>query len=404
MNPFRSVPFRWLWFSSGLATGAQLMERTTTAWLVLQLGGGALAVGLVFAARSLPSLLFGLASGTVADRVDRRRQLLTVTCCGLVLMTFTGWIVGTGSIQVWQVICIAFVAGIIQMSDIPARQALVLDTTSRSDATTAMTLNALASRGFGAVGAISAGALIPWIGVGHCYFVIASAYAIELVPLLALRVPRGAQTAIIHPPFRRALRDALNLIVSLPAVRMLTISGIAAEVLAFSHSSALPVFSRDVLMAGPEGLGTLNAALSIGGTLSLLLLLAFRRLPRQPLLGAIFVAFGASLVILSMTRSVALASAVLVLTGICAAGFDVLQQTLLQLAVPDEQRGRAAGIWVVGLGSAPAGFLEVGLLVSAVGAPVTLLINGGLTMISAATLLVRAPSYRWRLRPGTDAS
>ena len=277
--PFRSVPFRWLWFSSGLATGAQLMERTTTAWLVLQLGGGALAVGLAFAARSLPSLLFGLAAGTVADRVDRRRQLLTVASIALMLMTFTGWLTGTGAIRVWQVIAIAFAVGCIQMSDSPARQALVLDTTSRDEATLSMTLNALASRGFGAVGAISAGALIPWIGVSHAYYVIAAVYGFELFPLLALRVPKIVRSSIVHPPFRRALRDALGLILNLPAVRVLTISGIAGEVLAFSHSSALPVLARDVLKAGPEGLGTLNAALSIGGTLSLVLLLSFQAHP-----------------------------------------------------------------------------------------------------------------------------
>lgn len=380
------------------------MERTTTAWLVLQLGGGALAVGLAFAARSLPSLLFGLAAGTAADRMDRRQQLLAVASAGLALMAFAGWLTGTGKIQIWQVIAIAFVAGCVRMSDGPARQALVLDTTSRSDASTAMTLNALASRGFGAVGAISAGVLIPRIGVGHAYYVIAVAYGVELVPLLALRVPPIARATVAHPPFRHALRDALSLIVKVPAVRILSISGIVCEILAFSHGSALPVLAHDVLNAGPEGLGTLNAALSIGGTLSLLLLLAFRRIPRQPLLGAVFVAYGVSLVVLSTTRSLALAAAVLVVTGICAAAFDVLQQTLLQLAVPDEQRGRAAGIWVVGVGSAPVGYLEMGALISAVGAPGALFINGGLTIMSAAMLLARAPAYRLNLRPRTDSS
>lgn len=396
--PFRSVPFRWLWCTSGLATGAQLMERTTTSWLVLQLGGGALAVGLAFAARSLPSLLFGLASGTLADRIDRRRQLLTVAVLAAFVMFFLGWLTGTGDIRIWQVIVIAFVAGTIQVGDVPARQALVLDTTSREDASTAMTLNALASRGFGAVGAITAGALIPIIGVGHCYYVIAAVYVVELIPLLALRVPRIARAAAGHPPFRRALRDAVSLIVNVPAVRILSVSGIACEVLAFSHSSALPVLARDVLKVGPEGLGTMNAAVSIGGTLSLLLLLAFRRIPRQPLLAAIFLTFGACLVVLSTSHNLSFAAGVLVMTGLCAAGFDVLQQTLLQLAVPDEQRGRAAGIWVVGLGSAPIGYIEVGALVSVVGAPLALVINGGLTILSAVTLLARAPSFRWNVR------
>ena len=116
-----------------------------------------------------------------------------------------------------------------------------------------MTLNALASRGIGAVGAIGAGALIPVIGVGHCYYVIAAVYAVELVPLLGLRVPRIARAAAEHPPFGRALRDALSLIVNVPAVRILSISGIACEVLAFSHSSALPVLAKTSSSSAPKG-------------------------------------------------------------------------------------------------------------------------------------------------------
>ena len=78
MTPFRSPAFRRLWCSSLASMGAQGMERTATAWLALETGGGAFAVGLIFAARMLPSLLFGLAAATIADRADRARQLLAV--------------------------------------------------------------------------------------------------------------------------------------------------------------------------------------------------------------------------------------------------------------------------------------------------------------------------------------
>jgi MFS family permease len=86
---------------------------------------------------------------------------------------------------------------------------------------------------------------------------------------------------------------------------------------------------------------------------------------------------------------------VLVVTGICAGAFDVLQQTLIQMAVPAEQRGRAVGVWVLSLGSAPLGHLEMGAMVAAIGAPGALLINGAITTIAAAALLARMPGYRW---------
>jgi hypothetical protein len=91
-------------------------------------------------------------------------------------------------------------------------------------------------------------------------------------------------------------------------------------------------------------------------------------------------------------------AAVLVVVGCCAGAFDVLQQTLLQLAVPDAQRGRAVGLWVLGLGSAPLGHLEMGLLVATLAAPRALLINGAITVAAAAALLAYAPAYRWTHR------
>jgi MFS family permease len=213
-----------------------------------------------------------------------------------------------------------------------------------------------------------------------------------------------ARVRVAPPPFRRALREAARLVVDVPAVRTLILAGVACEVFAFSHSTALPVFAQDVLAAGPAGLGALNAAGAIGGALAVVALaLLPGRVGRQPLLGAIFLAYGLSLIVLAATRELAAAAAVLVATGFCAGAFDVLQQTLIQLAVPDEQRGRAVGVWVLGLGSAPVGHLEMGLLAAALGAPAALLINGGLTVAAAATLLARAPAYRWTTRARPDA-
>ncbi len=110
------------------------MERTVTAWLALQTGGGAFAIGLIFAARMLPSLLFGLAAGTIADRADRPRQLLAVAGWALLLMAGFGWLIRAGDVRVWQVVVFAFVAGCVHVFDTPARQALVLDTVPRETA------------------------------------------------------------------------------------------------------------------------------------------------------------------------------------------------------------------------------------------------------------------------------
>jgi MFS family permease len=372
------------------------MERTATAWLALEIGGGAFAIGLIFAARMLPFFLFGLAAGTIADRADRTRQLLAVAGAALLLMAGFGWLVGTGSLRIWQVVVFGFAAGCVQVFDTPARQALVLDTVSKETALRAMALTALAARFAGALGALAAGQLIPLAGVVRCYLVIAAAYGVTALLVATMRVPQEHRSTAALPPFRQALRDAARLMIDVPAVRTLMIAGVACEIFAFSHMSALPIFAQDVLGAGAEGLGTLNAAVAIGGAVAVALL---SLLPgggrRQPLLAAIFVLYGLSILVFAATRDLTVAAGVLLITGFCAAAFDVLQQTLIQMAVPDEQRGRAVGVWVLSIGSAPVGHLEMGILAGALGAPAALLINGALTLVAAAVLLARAPGYRW---------
>jgi predicted MFS family arabinose efflux permease len=353
-------------------------------------------VGLVFAVRNLPALLFGLMSGTIADRSDRPRLLLGVSGASAALMALVGWLTRGGDIQLWQVMLITFATGCQQVFDTPARQALVLDTVPREAATGAVALNAFATRLAMALGAFGAGLIILRLGVPSSYLTVAAFYTLAGALIATLRVARESRTAAAHPPFSEALRDAAGLIVHIPAVRTLMIAGIACEIFAFSHGSALPSFAREVLRTDAAGLGTLNSAVAIGGTTAVLLLSMIPgRVRREPLLGAAFVVYGLSLLGVASARSLAVAAAILVVTGLCAGAFDVLQQTLIQLAVPEEQRGRAVGVWVLGLGSAPVGNLEMGALIAAFGVPTALLINGSLTLAAAVVLLVRVPRYRW---------
>jgi predicted MFS family arabinose efflux permease len=382
-----------------LAAGIQ---GTATAWLALEAGGGGFGVGLVLAARMLPNLLFGLAAGTLADRANRNRLLVVVALAGVPVMLALSWLAAAGNVAIWQLVPLSFATGCLFVFDVPARQALVMDTVPREVAPNAMALNAMASRLCTALGALAAGALIANVSVASCYLAVALAYALAAGLMVLVRPSRSATGRIASQrlPFGRALREAARMVYDVAAVRTLILAGIACEVFGFSFQTATPVFARDVLTAGPEGLGTLNAATAIGGTLSVLTLsLLPGRVRREPVLGLVFLFYGVSLVVLAQSQSLAVAAAALLVTGACAAAFDLLQQTLIQLAVPEEQRGRAVGVWVLGIGSAPLGHLEMGTLIATLSAPVALSINGAVVLLGAATLLARAPTYRWLLRP-----
>ena len=159
----RSASFCWLLASSlvtFLGTGAQV---TASAWLALDTAGGAFTVGLVLAARMLPNLLFGLAAGTLADRSNRTRLLTGVRLLALPPALGLAWLstAQSESVSVWALVVLSFATGCATVFDVPARQALVLDTVPRDAAPNAMALNATASRLSIAVGALDSGCADP---------------------------------------------------------------------------------------------------------------------------------------------------------------------------------------------------------------------------------------------------
>jgi len=167
----------------------------------------------------------------------------------------------------------------------------------------------------------------------------------------------------------------------------------AAEVLGFSHQALLPSLARDVLAIGPEGLGALNAARSVGGVVGLAVASARHRVDGG---GAFFVtvllSFGASLVGLGLAPyfvGVAGVVAVLIVVNAVGALADLLAQSLLQLSVPGHLRGRAGGAWVVAIGLAPLGQLQIGALASLFGVSIAFGASGvALVLLAGATALL----------------
>jgi hypothetical protein len=231
--------------------------------------------------------------------------------------------------------------------------------------------------------------------------VIAAAFGVSAALMVGARAPAPARTpGPLAPPvsFARAMRGAGELVLTVPRVRLLLLVSVICEVFGFSYLTAVPLAARDILFTGAAGLGILNAATAIGGTAALIgLAILPGRVAREPILGGVFLLYGLALCALAFCRDLPTAAAVLLLIGACAAAFDLLQQLLMQLAVPDAQRGRAVGLWVVGIGSAPLGHLEMGALAGAVGVPLALLVNGTVLTTAAGVLAVRAPAFRGRL-------
>jgi MFS family permease len=386
--------FRRLWLATVTSQLGMGMQQVLLGWLVLAMTGSDSMVGIIFAVRSTPNLVVGLAVGALTDRLDRRR-LMRLAGGGMTLITLAvAGVLLANRLQVWHLLVYAGILGTLQALEMTARQVYVYDTLGARGAAQGIALISMAQRLGSAGGALLAGAVLQWWGAGAAFLVMGVSYGAGVGGLYALR-QAGVAAPLWREPLLQNLRAYVQALRTNQAMRSLMISTAIAEVLGFSHQVLLPVLAKEVLQVGAAGLGVLTAFRFLGGALGVALLTALHTVRRQGwLLLIALVLFGSSEVVLGYVAHFWLAMVCVTFINIMAAITDVLHQTLLQFSVSNEQRGRAMGAWVVGVGTAPLGHVEIGYLAGLASAQLALAVNGLALTILAVGLAVCMPRLR----------
>ena len=367
-------------------------ETVVLGWLTLELTNSPFLVGVAMGARSIPLFFVGVPAGVLADRFPRHR-LMMITGTGQALTAATlGVLTLLGLASLPRILLLTFAAGMIRGVEQAARQSYTHDVVGAAALMNGLAGLGVAMRAGWLLGSLGTGAVIAHLGSGVAYLVVAAGYLAGAAALLPASAPAGSLTrptgslwqSVVD--FAAAVRTGRTLLV-------LMILTAGAEILGFSHQALLPSLARDVLRVGPEGLGAMNAARALGGILGLAAVST-----RNPVEGggALFLAvlgfFGASLVGLGLApHLVGFAGVVVVLILVNSAGAlaDLLAQSLMQLSVPAHLRGRAGGAWVVAIGLAPLGQLQIGALASLFGVSVALGASGvGLALLATGVALL----------------
>jgi len=391
---FRYSDFRVLWISTVSNQLGQGMQQVLLGWLVFEITGSGAMVGAVFAARSAPNLVVGFLAGSVTDRLDRR-LLIRVSILGMTLVSVSmGILAVTGNLPVWGLMLATVALGAFQAFYMTARQAYVLDIVGSEGALNGIALISMAQRVGGIFGALLAGAVIHRWGSGQAFFVMGAGYIAGLLVLFWLR-QAGASVPRDREALWQNLVSYFNALRSNRALSVLMVTTAAAEVFGFSHQVVLPILAKEVLGVGPAGLGLLTAFRFFGGALGVFAGAAMGLVKRQGVLLLTFMAlFGVGEILLSQSPNYWSALVFVTLINIMATGTDILHHTLLQLSVPNDQRGRAMGAWIVGIGMAPMGQLEIGYLAGLTSSRIALLTNGLVLAIGAVVLGVVMPRIR----------
>jgi MFS family permease len=371
------------------------MQSVALSWLVLILTDSSFYLGLVGALQTLPILLFSFWGGVMADRTSKY-HILFVTQGGMMLLALVlGVLVSWELMRIWLLCLLVFLGGTAMAFDIPARQSFIVDLVgTRADLPNAIALNSTLFNGTRVMGPALAGLLIAWVGMANCFYLNAVSFLAVLLALAYMRL--APAPAVPWISFRQALKELADFLGERQELRLLLLLMAAVSVLGHSYFVLLPILARDVLGAGPKGFGFLMAINGLGAfTGGLALARRLRHRPPMPSFLGGLALFLLGLLALSLCRHYYLA-----LVAIFVVGFGTVTQlstgnSLLQLNVPDDLRGRLMSLFgLIIVGSAPLGSMLYGTVAHYLG-PSSALTGGSLLAGAvAAGVLLRYPDLR----------
>lgn len=392
-NPWASRDYRLLLVGTLSAVLGNWVQQIGQGWYVLQLTGSAFDLSLVQAVSAFPMLLFGLLGGVVADRVDRAR-LITVTRASIgALALLLGALVWVGLAPLWVVLVIAGGTGIIWAFDMPARQAMVPQVVAAPARTSAVAWLATVMNGGRILGPALGGLLLGFIGAAGC--ILVSGLGFLLMAGLSTRIRRLPAAPTAQRDLSQELLTGVRYLGANPTILALALISAAVVVFWQAHVVLLPVFARDVLLAGASGYGLLSAASGVGALVGALLVAAWLP-PRHQgwTLAGLVVLSGVLLPLWASATSFILSLALLLIATVFGVGAQTLAASLLQREVPDHLQGRVMSVTLLTWGASPIGLLFVGALADVGGAPFAVSVASALTLVIATLILVLAPGLR----------
>jgi len=380
--------FRFFFFGQLISVTGTWMQTLAQSWLLGTLVGWNQAVvyiGLLGVAQFLPVLVLGLFGGIIADAWPKRLTVIGTQTAAGVLALVLGGLVLFHVVAVWHVFVLAFLLGLVNAVDMPARQAFVVEMVGGDDITNAVALNSAVFNGARIVGPAIGGVLIALLGTSLCFILNGLSYGAVVVGLLAMRnselrpAPRLAMPGNLAE-VRENLAEGLRYVWQTPVVLLaISVIGFVAT-FGMNFNVILPVMAASVLNVGPNGFGYLYAAMG-AGALTAAVSVAMLARPRLRVLIGGGMVLGAAEFVLASTTVFPVALAAVFICGAGAIATSISANTLIQVTVPGPLRGRVMSVYTtVFSGSTPIGNGLTGGVGGLWGTPAALLMNGAVAL------------------------
>jgi MFS family permease len=399
LHALRHRNFRLFFGGQLISLVGTWMQSVAQSWLVYRLTGSALLLGTVGFASQIPVLLLAPVGGVVADRHNRHRIVVATQASAMILALVLAALTLSNRIQVWQIMVLGSLMGVVNAFDIAARQSFIVEMVGKDDLMNAIALNSSMFNGARVIGPAVAGVLVASIGEGWCFFANGVSYLAVIGGLLAMRLPPPRVPDRSASPLENVLEGFRYARHTAPVRALLMLVGLVSLV-GVPYTVLMPIFADQILHGGARGLGILMGATGLGalfGALTLAARSGLRGLGRLIFLAA--AGFGASVTIFSFSRWFWLSALLLIPAGFCLMLQMACTNTLLQSMTPDRLRGRVMSLYsMMFMGMAPFGALMAGLLAHRLGAPVTVALGGAGCLAGAAVFSTRLPGLRAEAR------
>ena len=393
--------YRLFFTGQGLSLMGTWLQQVAMGWLTYRLTNSAWLLGVVAFSANVGILLFSNVAGVLADRIDRRRGLLTTQSLMLVQAVVLAALVALGWIETWHLIVLALWLGTCSAFDLPLRQSMYVHfIADRGDLANAIALNSMLVNTARVVGPAIAGLLLAVTSEAICFALNALSFVAVIVAIARMHWPADLRPHAATGWWASWVEGVRYVHGLKPARALLAIVASLAWTIS-PYTSLMPVYARDIYGGGPHTLGYLLSAAGFGALVSTAYL-ASRATVRG--LGRVIVfaaaTSGAALAAFAYMRIYPLALLLMVLVGGGTILAAASANTILQTIVEDRLRGRVASFYTLAfLGVAPIGNLAAGAIAGALGTPFTFALNGVLAVAAALWYRSRLPMVREVLRP-----
>jgi MFS family permease len=392
--------FQLFFMGQSISLIGSWMTRLATAWLVYRMTHSALLLGVVSFAGQIVSFLLGPFAGVWVERLNRRKMLVWTQAAAAAQSLAMAALTLTHRINLWEIVLLAALQGVIDAFDIPGRQSfLVQMVEDRDDLGNAIAINSSMANGARFVGPAIAGLVVAALGEGWCFLTDGLSYFAVIASLLLMHIQPTAARRNAGSMMEQ-MREGWDYVRTCQPLRSLLLLFALVCLMGYSYPVLLPVFAGQVLRGGAATLGWLTTATGIGALVSGLSLAARRSVAGLPRLVQIATAIlGVALILFGLSHTLWLSLVLMVFVGFGLMQGAAITNTIVQALVSDDKRARVMSYYTTAFfGAAPFGSLLAGALAHWIGASLTVMVSGVFCIAGSVWWAFELPSIDAALR------